>query len=115
MVKELALTEVFSTTKGSIYQCDTTNSFIIEFAGTTARFNVKQFIDFKKVISQINLQVMLERIEKEFDLELIYLPQTDKLYTLNVCEAYHLQELLAGAKAMLELNSILHEYNIVCE
>ena len=115
MVKELALTEVFSTTKGSIYQCDVTNSFIVEFAGTTSRFNVKQFIDFKKVISQINLQVMLERIEKEFDLELIYLPQTDKLYTLNVCEAYHLQELLAGAKAMLELNSILHEYDIICE
>jgi hypothetical protein len=113
MVKEAVLTEVFSTPKGSVYQCDATNSFIVEFAGTTTRFNVKQFIDFKKVISQINLQVMLERIEKEFDLELIYLPQTDNLYTLNVCEVYHLQELLAGAKAMLELNSILHECNIV--
>jgi hypothetical protein len=49
MVKEAVLTEVFSTPKGSVYQCDATNSFIVEFAGTTTRFNVKQFLicDYK--------------------------------------------------------------------
>jgi hypothetical protein len=112
MLTKSSLIEIYSNHKGAVYQCDASNEFVVSFAGTTTYFSVRQFIDFKRVISQINLNVMLERIERAFDLELIYLPQKDELYTLEICEIYHLKELLAGAKAMLELHSFLNEMNI---
>jgi hypothetical protein len=112
MLTRSKLVEIYSNSKGAVYQCDETNQFVVRFLDTTTYFSVRQFIDFRRVISQINLNVMLERIEREFDLELIYLPQKDKLYTLEICEIYHLKELLSGAKAILELNSMLNELNI---
>jgi len=112
MLTRSKLVEIYSNSKGAVYQCDETNQFVVRFLDTTTYFSVRQFIDFRRVISQINLNVMLERIEREFDLELIYLPQKDKLYTLEICEIYHLKELLSGAKAMLELHSLLNELNI---
>lgn len=112
MLTQVQLVEIYSNSKGSVYQCDASNQYVVNFLGTTTYFSVRQFIDFKRVISQINLNIMLERIEREFDLELIYLPQKDELYTLEICEIYHLKELLAGAKAMLELHSFLTELNI---
>ncbi len=112
MLTKSSLIEIYSNHKGAVYQCDASNEFVVSFACTTTYFSVRQFIDFKRVISQINLNVMLERIERAFDLELIYLPQKDELYTLEICEIYHLKELLAGAKAMLELHSFLNEMNI---
>lgn len=112
MLTKTHLVEIYSNSKGTVYQCDETNQFIVDFLGTTTYFSVRQFIDFRRVVSQINLNIMLERIEREFDLELIYLPQKDKLYTLEICEIYHLKELLAGARAMLELNTFLYELNI---
>ena len=112
MLIETQLVEIYSNSKGAVYQCDESNQFVVRFLDTTTYFSVRQFIDFKRVINQINLNIMLERIEREFDLELIYLPQKDELYTLEICEIYHLKELLAGAKAMLELHSFLNELNI---
>jgi len=94
MLTQTQLIEIYSNSKGAVYQCDETNQFVVRFLDTTTYFSVRQFIDFRRVISQINLNVMLERIEREFDLELIYLPQKDKLYTLEICEIYHLKELL---------------------
>ncbi|GAB4125591.1 MAG: hypothetical protein OHK0045_09950 [Raineya sp.] len=112
MLKEVQLVEIYANSKGAVYQCDTTNQFVVNFLGTTTYFSVRQFLDFRRVISQININIMLERIERAFDLELIYLPQKDELYTLEICEIYHLKELLTGAKAMLDLHSLLKELNI---
>lgn len=115
MLPQTQLIEIYSNAKGTVYQCDASNQFVVVFAGTTTYFSVRQFIDFKRAVHQINLNVMLERIERAFDLELIYLPQKDELYTLEICEIYHLKELLAGAQAMLELHSFLKELHIDTE
>jgi len=112
MPTEVQLVEIYSNSKGAVYQCDASNQFVVNFLDTTTYFSVRQFIDFKRLINQININLMLERIEREFDLELIYLPQKDELYTLEICEIYHLKELLAGARTLLELQSFLNELNI---
>ncbi len=112
MKSKASWVELYRNKKGVIYQCENTHKFIVEFGGTTTFFTFQQFKDFGRVIAQINLNVMLERIERAFDVEIIYLPQNDQIYRLEVCEVYYLKDLLAGAKAFLELNSLLHELAI---
>lgn len=104
--------ELYRNKKGAVYQCEDTHRFMVEFAGTQTFFTFQQFKDFRRTVSQINLNVMLERIERAFDIELLYLPQNDQIYKLEICEIYYLKDLLAGAKAFLELNSLLHELGI---
>ncbi|MCS6794554.1 MAG: hypothetical protein RMJ97_00440 [Raineya sp.] len=112
MHKQATWIELYRNKKGAIYQCEKSCKFIVEFAGTTTFFTFQQFKDFNRVIAQINLNVMLERIERAFDLEIIYLPQNDQIYQLEICEIYYLKDLLAGAKFFLELNTLLHELAI---
>ncbi len=103
------LIEVFSTDKGSVYQCDKSARIIVEFGGLQSAFKIQTFMNLKKVIDRIDLNLMIQSIETAHDIEIVTLPQSQSCYVLTLCDVVHLRELLAGAKVMLELNSILQE------
>ncbi len=103
------LIEVFSTDKGSVYQCDKSARIIVEFGGLQSAFKIQAFMNLKKVIDRIDLNLMIQSIETAHDIEIVSLPQSQSCYVLTLCDVVHLRELLAGAKVMLELNSILQE------
>ena len=98
--------ELFRTSKGVIYQHDITSSFTMEFLGKTAVFKVQEFLHFKKSIDKINLTDLL--LGDCPDLQIIHHKFSNHLFVVTLCDLVAMKELLAGAKVMLELNSILN-------
>jgi len=102
----ISTNELFRTTKGVIYQNDQQNTFSLEFLNRKAEFRVHEFLHFKKTIDQINLEDLL--LGECFpDLQIIHHKHSDHLFVFTLCDLVALKELLAGAKVMLALNSII--------
>jgi len=98
--------ELFRTVKGVIYQDNLRNNFSLEFLDRKVAFRVKEFLHFKKIIDQIKVEdVLLGECFPEF--QIIHHKQSDHLFVFTLCDLVALKELLAGAKVMLELNSII--------
>ena len=98
--------ELYRTGKGVIYQGNQQNNFLLEFLDRKAEFRVQDFLHFKKIIDQINVEDLLlgECIP---DLQIIHHKHSDHLFVFTLCDLVALKELLAGAKVMLDLNSII--------
>lgn len=96
--------EVYKTEQGAVYQCSRKNCYWLDFHGNTTAFKVNDFFAFKKRIDQIDVEAMLCNSSRSFDFEVIMPFRTERCFILSVEDILHLQELLAGAKFMLELN-----------
>ena len=103
-----SLIEIFKTKKGCVYQCNDSNRFILEFAGYTMTFTARNFIDFSKLVRKIDLDSLIVDISIS-DIQIINPSGTDRICALTLCELIALRELMSGAKAMLDLNSILYD------
>lgn len=103
------LAEVFKTAHGGIYQCDDSNCYWVEFAGTLTPFKFHCFWRLKKIIDGIDIDAMINDTAHNADIEIISPCSCERCYVLTIQEVIYFKELLAGAKVMLELNSILHE------
>ncbi len=103
------LTEIFSTSFGSVFQCDNEQRFYVEFTGVRTGFKVQGFLKLKKQIDNIDVEAMLQNPCRAADFAMINLPGYDRFFVLSLSDIIRLKELLAGATVMLELNSILHE------
>lgn len=101
--------EVFSTNKGTVYQCDRTNRLILSFWDTNTPFSARDFAQFRRVVDTVNIRRMVLSTDTADDIEILPLPRSERCYVLTLCEIIHLRELLSGATLMLELNSILRE------
>ena len=103
------LKEIFSTENGHVYQCDTKRCFVIDFAGSMSEFKFPCFFSLKKLIDGIDLESMVLNPHKSSDFEIISPCGSERCYVLTLTQLLEFKELLAGARVMLQLNSILHE------
>ncbi|WP_407426787.1 hypothetical protein [Arcticibacter sp.] len=101
------LIEVFKTEAGTVYQCEASNNFILEFANRSTAFKPGNFIDFSQRLFAINLAEMLCSPAKHADLAIIMPPYCDTCFLLTITEVISLQRIIGGAKTILHLNSIL--------
>jgi len=105
MVLSEVMTEVFSVDQAKFYQSDSDEQFCIVLNDDSFRFKLCDLIKFKNKLNSIDLSALL--LSAHCDVELIYLPHIDRFLLLNIREILVLKELLSGAFAMMELNSII--------
>ncbi|MFD2245886.1 hypothetical protein [Pontibacter ruber] len=103
------LREIYITPAGAVYQCDRKNRLMVDFAGTLSVLKIDTFLRLKHAIDKIDLQAMVTSTDRSSDVEIISVLGTDKVYVLTMPELHAFKELLAGARFVLELNSMLHE------
>jgi len=70
---------------------------------------VETFLRLKKAVDSINLDQMAISTNRSSDFEVITICGCDRCYVLTLPELIAFKELLAGARFMLELNSVLYE------
>ncbi len=97
--------EIFQTAQGAVYQCSRKNCYWLDFQGEATPFKVRDFFQFKKTIDSIDVEAMLNNSSRSFDFEIIMPFRSERIFILAVEDVLKLQELLAGAKFMIELNS----------
>lgn len=101
--------EIFSTPHGSVYQCDQKRCFYVDFGGHLTECKFPCFFALKKLVDGIDVESMLLNSDKSSDVEVLCPCGLDRCYVLTASELLEFQELLAGARVMMQLNSILHE------
>jgi hypothetical protein len=101
--------EVFSTTKGAIYQSDSEGCWYIDFAGKLAKFDYRNLIKLQKAVYKIDIENILLSSSHAPDLEIIFICACDHCYVLSLIEIISLKELLQGTFVMLELNHIIFD------
>lgn len=72
-------------------------------------YKIPCFFALKKLIDGIDLSAMALNADKASDIEIISPCGSERCYVLTLTELIEFKELLAGARVMLQLNSILHE------
>ncbi|MRS63788.1 hypothetical protein [Larkinella terrae] len=103
------LTELFANTKGTTYQCDTTNRIIIQFGETRVSLRITDFLTFKKRVDSVDIHTMIFNTDDAYDVEVIDAPRTGHLFVLSLCDLIALRDLLAGTRFVLDLNTLLNE------
>lgn len=103
------LSEICVTEFGAVYQCDRRNRLLVQFGGSVEVLKVDTFFRLKKAVDQAFLEAVAAT-SKAPDLELIAVCGCEKCYVLTLTELYAFKELLAQARFVLELNSMLHTY-----
>lgn len=109
MIQETHLTEIYRTANGCIWQCDRTCRFLIDFAGYRTPFNVPCFFGLKRKIDAIDLEKMLLSSDASGDIEIVNPCGSDRIYVLSPAQVAEFKELMQGARAMIQLYSILRE------
>ena len=108
MTETATQTEIFSTNFGRVSQCDERRCFIIEFEGKTTEVNVPCFFCLKRMVDKVDLHAMASSVDSSSDVEIVAPHGCNHCFVLTISQVIQLKELLAGAKVMLELNSIIH-------
>lgn len=103
------LKEIFRTENGCVYQCDRKGCFSVDFGGYMTEYKIPCFFALRKLIDSIDLDAMVLNPGKSSDIEIISPCGSERCYVLTLPQLLEFKELLAGARVMLQLNSILHE------
>ena len=103
------LSEIFRTEFGAVFQCNRYNVYWIEFAGGFSSFTFNDFFHLKQSVEAIDLQAMAEDPSRFADVVVLMPHRSDRCFVLTLTDVIHFRELLQGAKAMIELNSIIYE------
>lgn len=103
------LTEIFKTGHGAVYQCNRNNVLVIDFAGQRCSFKISQLFDFTRKVNNIDLAAMIENTSRHADVAILMPYYTERCFVLTIHEVVALKELLCGAKAMIQLNSMINE------
>lgn len=101
--------EIYRTENGCVYQCDQKRCFEVEFCGEITEFKLPCFFALKNLVDKIDLEEMALNPANACDIEIISPCGSDRCYVFTLPELIEFKELLAGARVMLQLNSILHE------
>lgn len=101
--------ELYANSYGRVSQCDKSRSLVIDFLGTSTHYKITCFIALKRQIDAIDVELMLLSNQPSDDCVIVSPCSCERVYVLDVVQLLGLKDLLAGAKCMLELNSILHE------
>ena len=106
-ISDLTTNVLFETEKGYSYQCDVTNSIIINFADTFSTYKIQDFLIFQRKVNSVNILDMLYDLSDQSDAQLIETTKRNFSHKLNICEIVQLRELLNGTKFTLSLHSML--------
>lgn len=98
---------VYSTENMSVLQCDKSEQFIIRFYNDEILLKPCAFIAFRKKVKDLDPAALLAGDSP--DIEIISLPTCARILPLGIYEVLEIKDLMDGAIAMLELNSILHK------
>jgi hypothetical protein len=101
--------ELFSTSKGYSFQCDTNSRIVVRFGDMEASFRIQDFLNFRRFINQIDIHSKIFDLSDESDYEFVEAPQVNIYQKLTLCEVIQLRELVNGTHFAIELNSLLHE------
>lgn len=111
IVKDELMTEaselIFATPNIGIYQNDTRASFILQLPAEEVEFKLCAMLSFRKKIQSIDLTEMF--MPSHPGVELISMPQIERIFVFDLREILELRDLFAGAMTMLELNSMIHQ------
>lgn len=106
-VSDLTTNVLFETEKGYSYQCDVTNSIIINFSDTISTYKIQDFLIFQRKVNSVDILNMLYDLSDQSDAQLIETTKRNFSRKLNICEIVQLRELLNGTKFTLSLHSML--------
>jgi hypothetical protein len=106
-VSDLTSNVLFETTKGYSYQCDVTNSIVVNFADTISTYKIQDFLIFQRKVNSVDILEMLYDLSDQADQQLIETTKRNFSRNLNICEIVQLRELLNGTKFTLSLHSML--------
>jgi hypothetical protein len=109
MEVKLKFKEIYRTPNGCVYQSDEKRCFVIDFGGFVTDYKFPCFFALKKLVDQIDVDAMLLDPSNSSDVEIISPCGSERCYVLTLSQVLEFKELLAGARVMLQLNSILHE------
>lgn len=101
--------ELYRTLHGCIYQDNKRSLLILEWYGQRSVLKLPCYFSLRKLVNRINLAHILSNTDRAYDVEVLNPCGCDRCFVLNIHEILELQELVNGSKAMMELNSILHE------
>ncbi|AWG21055.1 hypothetical protein FFWV33_05660 [Flavobacterium faecale] len=99
---------LFETVNGYSYQCDLSNSIVINFVGTSSKYKVQDFLIFQRKVNSVMILDMLYDLSDQSDAQLIETTKRNFSRNLTICEIVQLRELLNGTKFTLSLHSLLH-------
>ena len=103
----ISIVEVFRTECGSVSQCNKTNSYILEFGGSTSSFKATDFIDFIKRVKALDLEGLILSSSTVTDVAVLMPPYSERCFVLTLTDILNLKDLLLGAKFTLHLNSVI--------
>jgi hypothetical protein len=103
------MTEVFSTSRGAIYQHDAERCWYVDFAGKLAKFDYRCLLKLRKAVYNVDIEQVLLKSDKTADLEIIFICACDHTYVLTLVQIIALKEILEGTFVMLELNNIIYD------
>ena len=106
---QLQFKEIFRTEHGCVYQCDRKRCFGVDFGGYMTEYKIPCFFALKKLVDSVDVEAMVLNAGKASDIEIISPCGSERCYVLTLPELLEFKELLAGARVMMQLNSILHE------
>ncbi|WP_417939249.1 hypothetical protein [Flavobacterium sp. RS13.1] len=107
LVSDLTTKVLFETEKGYSYQCDLTNSIIINFIDTLSSYKIHDFLIFQRKVNSVDILDMLYDLSDHADAQLIETTKKNFSRNLTICEIVQLRELLNGTKFTLSLHSML--------
>ena len=104
-----SLIALFDTKKGRSYQCDSSNSIVIDFAGHRSSYKLKDFLVFQRMVNRVDILDLIYDLSDRADSVLIETAKKNFSISLNICEIVMLRDLLNGTKFVLNMNSMLCE------
>lgn len=104
-----SMSELFSTSKGNSFQCDITSKIVVKFGEMEAHFKIHDFLNFRRLINNIDICSRIFDLSDESDFEFIEAPRVNFASHLTLCEVIQLRELINGTHFAIELNSLLHK------
>lgn len=109
MVCQQLLTEVYSSINGKVFQDSRNFCYVLEWKGERSVFKMPCFFSLKRRLYAIDLEAMLASPASCNDVEIIAPCGCDRCFVLTVPEILEMRSLLAGARVMMELNSLIYE------
>ena len=109
MAVKQGVVEVFSTMNGKVFQDNQKLQFILEWQGVKSSLKLPCFFGLKRRIDAIDLEGMLNNPSAGYDFEVFAPCGCDRCFVLSIPEIIEFRNLLAGARVMMELNSIIYE------
>lgn len=101
------LNELFKNEHGAAYQCSRNNCYWLDFKGEQSSFKVSDFLRFKEEVDAIDIDSLLTDSSRSADFTILMPYRCNRCFLLSALDVINLRELLAGARFMIELNSVL--------